>query len=361
MSPSVKTFDLQSWVRPNVWNMQGYIPGEQPQGGKYIKLNTNENPYPPCPAVGTTLAALSDQESGDKLRKYPEPSGLAFRQQAAQVYRVSPEQILCGNGSDEVLGLIIRLFLEPGQEARWPTPTYLLYKTLVQMQGGLAVEFPFQTNWMPPEDFYAASPQLVFLANPNSPSGTCYDLPTLRSMLQRFSCPVVVDEAYADYAQSSAISLLPEFPNLIVSRTLSKSYALAGLRFGFVIASSEIVQQLHKIRDSYNCDALSIAIATAAMSDQDWLKANVQQIITDRQTLETSLQKLGFMVQPSQANFLWCQHPTIDAELLYQKLKERHILVRYMNYGHPFIGLRITVGTAQQNTALLQQLTEITT
>ncbi len=348
------TFCVANFVRPHLLEVAGYVPGEQPQGGKFIKLNTNENPYPPSPKV---LAAASDL--GERLRKYPDPSATAFRRMAAQVLDVSPDKIVCGNGSDEILAMIVRLFLGSDDLAVWAKPTYLLYETLVRLQGARFQTFPYQSDWTLPNELFDSGAKLIFIANPNSPSGTCFDLPQLRSIIERATCPIVIDEAYADYAGQSAAKLVQEYPHLLVSRTLSKSYALAGLRFGYVVASEEIVAHLHTLRDSYNCDAISIALATAAVGDQDWLKDNVQRVIAERQILESRLAAMGMTVQPSQANFVWCQHPQHREREIYQELKNRQILVRFMDYGSPWIGLRITVGTPQQNQVLLGQLEQI--
>lgn len=354
MPSSRPAFDLNEYARPEILAMQGYVPGEQPQGGKFVKLNTNENPYPPS---ARALAAISDL--GDHLRKYPDPTATAFRHQVAHQWQLSPDQILCGNGSDEILSLICRLFLTPGKTVRWASPTYLVYQTLTDACGATADPVRYNPDWSLPESFFAGQPQLVFIANPNSPSGTGLPVAELSRVIQRFRCPVVVDEAYADFAGYSAAELLDQHPNLLVSRTLSKSYALAGLRFGYVMASPSVITQLHKIRDSYNCDMLSIAIATAALSDQDWLDNNIRQICRDREALAATLTELGLAVQPSQANFLWCQHPTIPAETIYAELKKRHILVRMMDYGSPFVGIRITVGTPEQNQVLIHQLQQV--
>ncbi|MDP1561010.1 MAG: histidinol-phosphate transaminase, partial [Pirellulaceae bacterium] len=213
--------------------------------------------------------------------------------------------------------------------------------------------------WTLPTELFTSGAKLIFIANPNSPSGTCFNLPQLRSIIERATCPIVIDEAYADYAGQSAASLVREYPHLLVSRTLSKSYALAGLRFGYVVANEEIVAHLNTLRDSYNCDAISIALATAALSDQDWLKDNVQRVVAERQMMEARLAALGLTVQPSQANFVWCQHPQQKERAIYEELKNRQILVRFMDYGSPWIGLRITVGTPQQNQVLLGQLEQI--
>ncbi|MBL8888795.1 MAG: histidinol-phosphate transaminase [Planctomycetaceae bacterium] len=349
-----RPFRVADFVRPHLLQVAGYVPGEQPQGGKFIKLNTNENPYPPSPKV---LAALAD--FSERLRKYPDPTATAFRRLAAQVLNVSPDQIVCGNGSDEILALIVRLFLGPDDVAAWAKPTYLLYETLVRLQGARFRSFDYQPNWNLPTELFESDAKLIFIANPNSPSGTCFSLPELREIIERATCPIVIDEAYSDYAGQSAATLVPDYPHLLVSRTLSKSYALAGLRFGYVVANEEIVAHLHTLRDSYNCDAVSIALATAAVGDQDWLRENVQKVVSERQMLEVSLRALGWTVQPSQANFLWCQHPQQKEREIYQELKNRQILVRFMDYGSPWVGLRITVGTPQQNQVLLGQLEQI--
>lgn len=354
MSADTPPFRLQDFARAEILAMKGYLPGEQPQGGKFIKLNTNENPYPPSPKV---MAAIADL--GPNLRKYPDPSATAFRHQVGNLFSISPEQVLCGNGSDEILSLVCRLFLEPGRTVRWASPTYLMYETLAQACGATPDTVRYNRDWSLPEEFYSGQPALVFIANPNSPSGTCLSTEELSKIIGRFQCPVVVDEAYADFAGTSAIELLPKHPNLIVSRTLSKSYALAGLRFGYAVTSTEIVAQLHKLRDSYNCDMLSVAMATAALEDQKWLQENVTTICEERQRLAQALENLGLSVQPSQANFLWCQHVSIPAETFYAELKKRHILVRMMDYGDPFVGIRITVGTPEQNQVLLQQLEQV--
>jgi histidinol-phosphate aminotransferase len=348
------SFRVADFVRPHLKDVAGYVPGEQPQGGKFIKLNTNENPYPPSPKV---LAAMSD--FGERLRKYPDPSATAFRRMASQVLNVTPEQIVCGNGSDEILAMIVRLFLGPQDLAVWAKPTYLLYETLVRLQGAKFRSYAYESDWTLPDELFNSGAKLIFIANPNSPSGTCFDLLQLRSIIERASCPIVIDEAYADYAGRSAACLVQDYPHLLVSRTLSKSYALAGLRFGYVVANEEIVTHLHTLRDSYNCDAVSIALATAAMGDQEWLKDNVQRVVEERQRLELRLAEMGLTVQSSQANFVWCQHPQQRDREIYQELKNRQILVRFMDYGSPWVGLRITVGTPQQNQVLLGQLEQI--
>ena len=337
-------------LRPNVREMSGYVPGEQPQGGKFIKLNTNENPYPASPSIRGAL-----EHAIGSLQRYPDPLATTFRMQAAEVYGVSPDAILAGNGSDDLLTILTRAFVSHEGALWYPRPSYVLYRTLAQLQGANYHEFPFADDWsLPPLDLEGIpAPQLVFLPNPNSPSGTTVSREQIVAWAEQLPCPLVVDEAYADFADANAIDLVASHPNLIVTRTLSKSYGLAGLRFGFLIAQPEIVAQLRKVKDSYNCDTLSIAAASAAIADQAWFRANRASILATRQRLTEALQGLGFNVVPSQANFVWCSHRSASSRELYEQLKANQILVRYMNYDGWGEGLRISVGTDEQIDALL--------
>lgn len=348
------SFQLEKWIRPHLKSLQGYVPGIQPPSGKFIKLNTNENPYPP-----SSKAIAASQIDQHKFAKYPDPTASSFRRIAAQIHNTNPENILCGNGSDEILSLLIKLFIEPNDIVRWPHPTYMLYDILVRMAGGEPDPIPFEENWSLAGSFFQGNPKLIFLANPNSPSGTCFSLKELSTILSKSQCPVVVDEAYADFAEQSAADLLEEHPNLIVTRTLSKSYGLAGIRFGYVMASQKVIALLHAIRDSYNCDAISISVATAALMDQAWLKENIQKVNKTKVVLFNGLQELGFRCTKSEANFVWCQHPSGKDEWIFQELLKRQIVVRYLDYGSPWIGLRISVGTDQQNEILLDNLSKI--
>ncbi|MEX0824881.1 MAG: histidinol-phosphate transaminase [Pirellulaceae bacterium] len=353
-----------SWFRPALAGMLPYVPGEQPQGGisKTIKLNTNENPYPPPPAVieAITIAAKSG------LQRYPDPMANAFRRRAAEVLGLpGPEWILAGNGSDELLTILIRAMVGEGQRLRLPSPSYILYRTLAEIQGAQWEEIRFNDDWTLPPAFSGDGDdlRLVFLPNPNSPSGTMVPPSEIAKLTEQLPCPLVVDEAYADFADTNCLDLVRESDKVFVTRTLSKAYSLAGLRFGFVIAQPHLITELTKIKDSYNCDALSIAAATAAIGCTDWQTKNREQILTTRQRLEQHLAKLGFQVTPSQANFVWCQHPRQSHKALYEALKQHQVLVRYMNYDHWGDGLRISVGTDEQIDAamlLLQRVMEKT-
>ena len=343
-----------NFFRPEIQALAGYTPGEQPQAGKFIKLNTNESPYPPSPRV--TRAIVQAVEAG--LMRYPDPVGNAFRRRAAEVLGVEPDWILCGNGSDDILTIVTRAFVGSGQLLRLPYPSYVLYKTLAQIQGAWAEEVRFRDDWTLPEAFAAASPELrlVFLPNPNSPSGTVASKDTIRELAAQLPCPLLVDEAYADFASANCLDLVRENERILVSRTFSKSYALAGLRFGFLVGQPQLIARLAKVKDSYNCDALSIAGATAAIDDQSWLRENVARINATRARLAAGLDQLGFSTVPSQANFVWTQHPTRGAGELYQQLKRNRVLVRYMDYPGWGDGLRISVGTDEQIDACLALL-----
>jgi histidinol-phosphate aminotransferase len=353
---SQKTGTLQDLFRSNVASMSPYVPGEQPQFGKAIKLNTNENPYPPSPRVMEAV-----QAAGSKLARYPDPLGTSFRLAAADVLGVEPDMILCGNGSDDCLTILTRAFVGSGQRLRLPYPSYILYRTLAELQSANFEEVPFDADFGLSEAFYATDEQLklVYLPNPNSPSGTLVDHESILRLADRVDCPVVVDEAYVDFAPNHCIELIAKNPKIIITRTLSKSYALAGLRFGYLVAHPEIVSTLRKVKDSYNSDLLSIAGATAAISDQAWLTDNVSKVIATRSRMLVALKALGFDVIESHANFLWCTRKDRPLKPLYEGLKQNGILVRYMNYPKWSDGLRISVGTDEQIDAMLLILKQL--
>jgi histidinol-phosphate aminotransferase len=343
---------MSQYLRPNIRAMAGYVPGEQPRDGAYLKLNTNESPYPPSPRV---LEAIRTAATGERLRKYPDPLGTAFGQAAGRVLGVDPDAILIGNGSDDVLTIVTRAFVPAGGLVVSPTPSYLLYRTLAEIQGAEYRAVPFTADWQLPHPWPCPKADLTLIPNPNSPSGTAVAPAVLGQLADELAGPLVIDEAYADFADANALALARR-RNVIVTRSLSKSYALAGIRFGFAVTDPALVRELIKVKDSYNCDVLSLAAATAALEDQDYLRATRAKIVATRARLAEALEQLGFTVSPSQANFVWCRHPSRPARPLYEELKRRMILVRYMLYEGFGDGLRITVGTDEEVTRLLEEV-----
>jgi histidinol-phosphate aminotransferase len=341
------------FVRPDIAAMDGYTPGEQPIGAsKFIKLNTNENPYPPSPKIRGAIEEVLQRG----LQKYPDPMANAFRTRAAELLGLpGKEWILCGNGSDDILTICTRAFVGQGELLRLPYPSYILYRTLAQLQGARHEEVRFNDDWSLPAAFGEPKPglKLVFLPNPNSPTGTTISREAILEFAHRLPCPLLVDEAYVDFADFHCADLVAKNEKIMVSRSLSKSYGLAGLRFGYLVAQPQLIAELIKMKDSYNCDALSIAAATAAIDDQAWLENNRKRIIATRRRLESGLGELGFEVIPSQANFVWCMHPRRPAQQLYEQLRAAQLLVRYMNYPSWAAGLRISVGSDEQIEALL--------
>lgn len=356
-----------SLFRPNVDAVQGYMPGEQPQDTGWVKLNTNENPYPPSPRV---LEAL-ERVVRDRLNLYPDPLAGKFREAVAKLYQVDPDWVLPANGSDENLTILMRCFVGPEDLVVYPYPSYILYETLVDLQGGRHERLQLKPDWswdLPVARAATARAKLTILPNPNSPTGNRWSDEDILSLVPPRGL-LILDEAYGDFAdQPHQGELLrsPQGQQIVVTRTLSKSYSLAGLRLGFALAHPDLISGMRKMKDSYNCDKLSLAGGTAAIEDQAWMQANAAKIRKTRDRLSTVLLELGFGVVPSQANFVWATHATIPHKQIYERLKERKILVRYMvfpNYAHSATGeasgLRITVGTDPEIDQLLTVLREI--
>jgi len=347
---------IHSAIRPSIRAMAGYTPGEQLNDPAIIKLNTNENPYPPSPRV---LEAIQAALLGDQLRKYPDPTGSAFRKAAGKVLGIDPEAIVIGNGSDDILTILTRAFVPSGGQIATLTPSYILYQTLADIQGATLRLVPFSQNWRPPSPWPYTDSHLTFLANPNSPSGTALDRETVRQLAGELAGPLVLDEAYADFADWNGLELFAELPNLIITRSFSKYYALAGIRFGFAIADPVVVRELVKVKDSYNCDRLSLVAATAAIEDQEYYSGIRSRVIATRRRMIETLAQLGFQVTPSQANFVWCRRTDQPLKPIYEALKARKILIRYMHYPDYGDGLRISVGTDAEIDQLFHELRAI--
>jgi len=343
---------MSQYLRPNIRAMAGYTPGEQPQGAGFIKLNTNENPYPPSPRVGEAIAEIA---RSDRLRKYPDPMGTAFRKTAGALFGVDPDGILIGNGSDDILTILTRAFVPEGGLVVSPTPSYLLYATLAEIQGAKFDSVPFTPDWQLPTPWPKPNANLTLVANPNSPTGTLVSNAALEKLAGELRGPLIVDEAYVDFTDTHAVGLT-RLPNVIVTRTLSKSYSLAGLRFGFAIADPVLVRELVKVKDSYNCDMLSLAGAQAALEDQEYLRQTRATIVATRSRMTDALRSLGFQVLPSHANFVWATRSDRPVKAIFEHLKARKILVRYMNYAGHGDGLRISVGSDAEIDCLLDEM-----
>jgi histidinol-phosphate aminotransferase len=345
---------MTSYFRPNIEAMVGYVPGEQPKPGTpIIKLNTNENPYPPSPEA---IAALRNLDS-EWLRRYPDPYANEFREAIRDSLGVPIDWMIVGNGSDELLNVVVRSCAESGRRVVYPMPTYVLYRTLTEMQPAERIEIPYGEDYrLPIAELVAANGALTFIASPNSPSGHLVPTEDLRQLATQLSGVLVVDEAYVDFAEETALPLVQEFDNVMVIRTLSKGYSLAGLRLGFGIANPNFLEGLFKVKDSYNIDVIANLVGAAAMRDQTYKNACAAKVKASRAKLAVDLKQLGFQVRDSQANFLLVQPPQGNAEQIYLALKQRGILVRYFKQPGLDDKLRITVGTDEQNHQLVEAL-----
>ncbi|MFH2013053.1 MAG: histidinol-phosphate transaminase [Pseudomonadota bacterium] len=343
------------YFRENIEKMEGYQPGEQPQDNQYVKLNTNENPYPPSPKVAEAIT----KEASISIRLYPSPMADSLRQKAAKIYGVKEENILAGNGADDLLSILVRSFVGKGDRVVIPTPTYTLYDTLVTIQDGEILNIPFNDDFDIPEGFVKRDAKLTFLANPNSPSGTFTPVKKIGGIAKELEGILVVDEAYVDFSSESAIPLINEYPNIVVLRTFSKSFSLAGMRIGLAFANRDLIYGMTKVKDSYNLNRLSIAAATAALDDLPWMESNVAKIKKTRGELSTSLIGMGFKVFPSQSNFVLAKIPGRTLKGIYEELKRRGVLVRYFDTPKLKDCIRITVGTDDEISELLKELSEI--
>jgi histidinol-phosphate aminotransferase len=349
---------MQNFFRANIGRIAGYVPGEQPQDGGVIKLNTNENPYPPSPKV---FAAIRNATRGS-LRLYPEPQSDSLRSVAAEIYGVKPGNIIAGNGSDELLSMVLRCFVGPGDRVVFPVPTYSLYDTLVEIQEGVCAPVNYPADFSLPDTLAAQNAALTFLCNPNAPSGTLVTLPEIEQLARSVAGILVVDEAYVDFAESEGASALPlvrRLSNLVVLRSFSKSFSLAGLRIGLGFASEEIIAGMMKVKDSYNVNRLSLAAATAALQDMAWMTRNARRIQRSRKKLTGALRRMGYQVYPSHANFVLARKPGHRLEPVYLQLKERNILVRYFDVAGLQDCLRITVGSPKEIAALIGAMAAI--
>ena len=343
-----KTFDASSRALPHIQDLHAYVPGEQPQGEGWVKLNTNENPYPPSPSVAAAVAG-----EVEKLRLYPEPISAKLREAVGTRYGFSAANVIIGNGSDNLLDLITRCFVcDPG--AGHTVPSYSLYPVVAGMSGQELVDVPFDRSMqLDVEALAATDARVFFLTNPNAPTGVAFTLAEIEAALQAIDGLLVVDEAYVDFGGETSIPLLNDYENLIVVRTFSKSYSLAGMRVGYALASEGIIGMLDRVRDAYNLDRVAQAAALAAFEDVAYFEEQCRKVVTTREATCAKLDALGWFTYPSATNFLFSEPRNAAGETgpevassLFEYLKARKVLVRYFP-SHPLTCafIRVSVGT----------------
>ncbi|MCC7518089.1 MAG: histidinol-phosphate transaminase [Verrucomicrobiae bacterium] len=336
-------------IREEIRKLAAYVPGEQPKGERLLKLNTNENPYPPAPGVARAIRA----EIGACLRLYPDPVSARFRERVGKALGFACDQVIAGNGSDDLLMMCLRAFAGEGDLVQFPWPSYSLYPVLAHIQSARVRRVPFGARYELRVDAFDPRAALTFVANPNAPSGTSVSAAFLRRLARRLKGVLVVDEAYADFARENALALARSEPNVLVSRSLSKSFSLAGMRLGFAMGSRDLVAALFKVKDSYNLDRLAQAAGEAAFADLAWHRRCTRRIVRTRERFRAALERRGWDVLPSEANFVFVRPPSGDAEGWFSALRKRGILVRWFSSEETRERLRITVGTdAEMRTVL---------
>jgi len=345
----------KSLVRKALEGFQPYVPGEQPPDGEgWIKLNTNESPLPPSPKV---LSAIKDAAT-DALRLYPSPTAAPAREAIALRFGLDPWQVAVGNGGDELIELCFRAFAGAGDTVAYPTPTYPLLEPLCRIHEARPSTHPTEEFSELPPSLAADPAPLKFIVNPNSPSGALFDRDAVEGAVAASSGVVVIDEAYVDFAPHSCLPLLEQYDNVLLLRTFSKSYGLAGLRIGFALGPREVIETLSSVKDSYNVDRLAIVAAVAAIEDEDHHRKLVDAVVHNRGELGAALAGMGFDVVPSATNFIFARPPKPAAGIV-AALRERRILVRHYDR-EPIAGwIRITVGTRDQHDKLLKALKEV--
>jgi histidinol-phosphate aminotransferase len=340
-------------VRPRIRSLAGYVPGEQPPAGsRLIKLNTNENPYPASPEVARAV-----EESIARLHLYPEPLSDGLRRVAAERYGANPDNVLVGNGSDEILALCFKACTGPGDRVAYPVPTYSLYRTLADLSECEAVEAEARSGEVPAA-VIEADAKITFLCTPNSPLGYEIPIEQVRRVAQATRGLVVADEAYVDFGGNTALALIEDLDNLLVLRTLSKSYSLAGARIGLAFAQPGLIAQLCKVKDSYNVSRLAQAAGIAALNDVGWMESNVARVKLTRDRVRKELIRLGFDVPPSAANFLWVDCGPTGGPAIYRFLRERGVLVRFFDAPALRNGVRVTIGGEEDMDRFLEAIAD---
>ena len=344
-----------SYFRENIEKAKGYEPGFQPAGTDVIKLNTNENPYPPSPQVIQVLREIDTEQ----LRRYPDPVGNVFRKAAAEINDVEPDFIICCNGGDDLLRMAFQAFCDDNRPVAYPVPTYSLYPVLAGLQNCTAIEIPFDNEYNLPAKLAGTTAALTIVCNPNAPTGSFISVDELASLADEIGGVLLIDEAYVDYADGNCTMMVKDFGNVIILRSMSKGYSLAGMRFGYAIAQPELIMGLMKVKDSYNVDAVALAVATAAIKDIKCFRENIEKVQAERKRLTKRLRELCLEVPTSFANFVLAGCKNGEAERIYEELAKRNIYIRYFSYPGLQDKLRITVGTPEQDDKLLAVLKDI--
>lgn len=350
-----------SYIRPNIMRMHGYVPGEQPKVPGLIKLNTNENPYPPSPKVLAALRAAIDA----RLRLYPDPQATAFREKLAARYGFAVEQFIAGNGCDDILNLCVRAFCGQGERLAYFWPSYSLYPVLADIQGAAKVELPLGENFQ-----FEAHPallrqltgvKLVFITQPNAPSGVWLQKVELQRVIEETDGVVVLDEAYVDFAADNCLDFVREYDNVIVARSFSKSFALAGMRLGWAVGPRELIAALEKVKDSYNVNRLTQIAGETALDDWAYFEETTRKVKATRQRVSGQLEQWGFAVLPSQTNFVFAKPPApFTAKQWFDRLRERKILVRWWDAERIRDYARISIGTDDEMDRFLEVTRETT-
>jgi histidinol-phosphate aminotransferase len=347
-------------VRPLVRRLHPYVPGEQPKIAGLIKLNTNENPYPPSSAVMRAIKGAVDE----RLRLYPNPTAQPLREKLAKLHGCAAANVIVGNGSDELLALAVRAFTEPGEGVvQYFTPSYSLYPVLAAIHGAKTNGVPLRADFTAPSvvelkagkrwDFKAA---LTLITTPNAPSGRAFTTAKLEELCAKQKGVVVLDEAYVDFAEENAMRVATKFPHVLVARTFSKAYSLCFQRVGYMVGNPVLIEAMDKLRDSYNVNGLGQVAALATLEDLEYYRKNFARIISTRERFSNELKAMGFEVLPSSTNFIFAKPPKFAAQEWLEKLRENNILVRWFKYPETRDYLRITIGTEREMKIMLQTI-----
>ena len=350
---------MSKFWSPLTASLVPYVPGEQPKDKTYIKLNTNENPYPPSPKVTDAIKGAANAD----LRLYPDPTCDVLVQAAANYYGLPAEQVFVGNGSDEILAFAFAAFFDPAKKLLFPDITYSFYKVYAKLYGLQTELIPLDEQFNVQVEAYHSDNGGIIIPNPNAPTAELLPLEDIRKLLE--SNPnqaVIIDEAYIDFGGQSAVELITDYPNLLVVQTLSKSRSLAGLRVGFAFGSKELIEGLNRIKNSFNSytlDRLALAGAVASFEDDAYFRETTAKVIATRERVTEQLLAIGFKVTDSKANFVFISHKAIAAKDIFQQLRDKGVLVRYFDQPRINEYLRVSIGTDEEMDAFIQAVQEI--